>query len=405
LKRIKQIENVLLTALLLCLCIWQMPARADASGVLEVYSDLSMISRHGNVRLVTDHVIQQKDLEDAGIEPGDTVKVTFLDKELEMLVGYNFSEAASGEVLLRIRDDSVSLTINMGDFASEYICDKVMVDNDLVTWKYKDGIKGSVAFRIELIRKGEPSEESDLRQMMYSDERSDYPELSDPEFANFRMIKTTGMGDGALYRTATPINPKHNRNTYADAALRNAGIRTVINLADSKETAEGYDGYSESYYATTDFLALNMEMSFFTEDFREKLARGLRFLGSHQGPYAVHCTEGKDRTGIVAALLECFMGANWEEVKSDYMKTFYNYFGITPDEAAYQEIAEDNIATSLRRLFRTDDLKNTDLARTAEEFFRSIGLSGEEIENLRTNLGRSWLTGTVPKTETETEAA
>jgi protein tyrosine/serine phosphatase len=241
--------------------------------------------------------------------------------------------------------------------------------------------------------------------MMYSDERSDYPELSDPEFANFRMIKTTGMGDGALYRTATPINPKHNRNTYADAALRNAGIRTVINLADSKETAEGYDGYSESYYATTDFLALNMEMSFFTEDFREKLARGLRFLGSHQGPYAVHCTEGKDRTGIVAALLECFMGANWEEVKSDYMKTFYNYFGITPDEAAYREIAEDNIATSLRRLFRTDDLKNTDLARTAEEFFRSIGLSGEEIENLRTNLGRSWLAGTVPQTETETEAA
>ena len=132
-KRIKRIEHVLLTVVLLCLCIWQVPVRAEKSGVLIAYSDLNRITRHGNVRLVTDHVILQKDLEDAGIEPGDTVKVTFLDQKMEMQVGFNFSEAVSGEKLLRIRDDSVSLTINMGDFASEYICDRAAVNNDQVT--------------------------------------------------------------------------------------------------------------------------------------------------------------------------------------------------------------------------------------------------------------------------------
>ncbi len=404
-KRIKRIEHVLLTVVLLCLCIWQVPVRAEKSGVLIAYSDLNRITRHGNVRLVTDHVILQKDLEDAGIEPGDTVKVTFLDQKMEMQVGFNFSEAVSGEKLLRIRDDSVSLTINMGDFASEYICDRAAVNNDHVTWKYKDGIKGPVAFRIETIRKGDLSEKSDLRRLTYSNERADYPELSDAEFANFRMVTTTGMGEGTLYRTATPINPKNNRNKYADAALKSAGIRTVINLADSRETAEGYDGYSESYYSTTDYIALNMELSIFTEDFRKKLARGLRFLGSHQGPYAVHCTEGKDRTGIVVALLECFMGADWEEVEKDYMITFQNYYGIKPDEPAYREIAEKNITNSLRWFFMTEDLKNTDLAREAEAFFHYIGLSGEEIENLRTNLGRSWTHETVPETENEVPAA
>ena len=69
------------------------------------------------------------------------------------------------------------------------------------------------------------------------------------------MVTTTGMGEGALYRTATPINPKNNRNKYADAALKSAGIRTVINLADSRETAEGYDGYSESYGSASDQAA------------------------------------------------------------------------------------------------------------------------------------------------------
>ena len=244
-----------------------------------------------------------------------------------------------------------------------------------------------------------------MRRLTYSNERADYPELSDAEFANFRMVTTTGMGEGALYRTATPINPKNNRNKYADAALKSAGIRTVINLADSRETAEGYDGYSESYYSTTDYIALNMELSIFTEDFREKLARGLRFLGSHQGPYAVHCTEGKDRSGIVVALLECFMGADWEEVKADYMITYQNYYGIMPDDPAYDEIVGRNIEASLRRLFQTDDLTNTDLAREAEDFFRYIGLSGEEIENLRTNLGRSWMSESVPETENEAAAA
>ena len=51
-----------------------------------------------------------------------------------------------------------------------------------------------------------------------------------------------------------------------------------------------------------------MGTSFDTEEFRNKLAEGLRFFAAHEGPYAVHCQEGRDRTGVVAALLECFTG-------------------------------------------------------------------------------------------------
>ena len=56
-----------------------------------------------------------------------------------------------------------------------------------------------------------------------------------------------------------------------------------------------------------------MGTSFDTEEFRNKLAEGLRFFAAHEGPYAVHCQEGRDRTGVVAVLLECFMGAGYDE--------------------------------------------------------------------------------------------
>ena len=38
--------------------------------------------------------------------------------------------------------------------------------------------------------------------------REDYPELTDEQFANFRNIATTGMGAGILYRSSSPINPE-----------------------------------------------------------------------------------------------------------------------------------------------------------------------------------------------------
>ena len=113
------------------------------------------------------------------------------------------------------------------------------------------------------------------------------------------------------------------------------------------------------------------------------LAEGLRFFATHEGPYAVHCQEGRDRTGVVAALLECFMGADYDEVRKDYMSTFFNYYGIEPRDADYDQIANNNIAATLRKLFGLEDLNNADLAGAAEDFFREIGLSGEELAALR----------------------
>jgi len=78
---------------------------------------------------------------------------------------------------------------------------------------------------------------------------------------------------------------------------------------------------------------------------------------------------------------------NYSEVVSDYMVSYYNYYGITPDDGRYDEIVSDNIEKTLKTMFRTDDLKDADLAAEAEEYCREIGLTDGEIEALKAGLG------------------
>lgn len=391
-KSTNRILKILLTLFVICLCAgWMVPAWADETGELTVYSSLDKISEHGNVYLMKDdREVLQPDLEEAGIGLGDTVKVTFLDQELEMPVAQNFSEAETGSMLLRVKEDATAFSINMGEFASEYIADKSTAEDGSVTWAYKDGIEGPVEFHIVLIKKGEGEQEDAGTKLSYTSERSDYPDLTDEEYANFRVVTSSGMGNGALYRTSSPIDPEYHRNTYADEALKKAGVSTVMNLADNPKAVENQEGFAGSYYSTTQYIALGIGMTVDTEEFRSKLADGLRFFVSHEGPYAIHCQEGKDRTGIVVAILECLMGASYEEVIDDYMVTFYNYFGIKPGDEQYDKIVENNIASMLRKVLHTEDPGHADLAKAAREYLQEIGLSEEEIKNLSTNLGKSY---------------
>lgn len=360
---------------------------AEGSGAIDAGMDLANVSKFGNIKLEQDgRILTKSDLDAAGINYGDIVTVSFLDEQIDIPVVSDYSEVNTGDMLLREDDEETELAINMGDFASEYIADKSNFEDGSFAWTYKKGIS-DVSFHIEVKEKGGLYTEYGNDNLVYSDERSDFPDLSDEQFANFRVIETTGMGKGKLYRTASPVNPRRNRNTYADAASKKHGIATFMNLSDSEAELKEFPGFDETYYSTTDYLPLSMGLDFEDQDFRDKLAKGLRFFLEHNGPYAIHCTEGKDRVGMVAALLECFMGASYDEVTDDYMVTYYNYYGITPDDERYDKIVDENIASSLRVLFGTEDLASADLAAEAEDYFREIGLTDDEISALRERLG------------------
>ena len=358
---------------------------ADAPAGLTATAEAANIQKYGNVVLS----LTCEEIKAAGYQFGDVVTVKFLEQSMDIPFCNNYSDVDSGSPALFARDGDgfVLVAINMGDFATTYgIAAKTTNEDKTFVWNYAEGVEGPVTFTISMKEAGGYYDEYVMHQLRYTNERADYAELTDEQFANFRAVATTGMGKSVLYRTSSPVNPKNNRNAYADAAIRAAGVTVVMNLADDEATVRGYEGYDASYYATTRYIALNMGVDFAAEEFQSKLAEGLRFFAQNPGVYAVHCTEGKDRAGFVVALLECLMGATYDEVVADYMATFYNYYGVKPGEARYDVIAGSNIVKSLQRAFGVSDLKSADLAAEAAKYVKAIGLSDADLAALKANL-------------------
>ena len=385
----KQIRKILalLLAAALCLC-----CACAEEGVPGVETDVTEIQKYGNLVLG----ISGEDMLNLGYAYGDIVAVTVGAQSLEMPVGSNYSDVDNGSLICRVVYDEaagenrVILAINMGDLATTLgIAEKSSIDEDPgFRWDYT--VDAPVVVSIAMKEKGGYADEYMIHQLTRSNERADYPDLTDEQFANFRNIATTGMGEGALYRSSSPVNPELNRSHEADEALNAAGVQTVMNLADSAETLKGYEDYANSYYAQRDVIPLNLGVDFTAADFRKGLCEGLTFLATHEGPYLVHCTEGKDRAGFVSAVLECLMGASADEVVADYMVTYYNYYGVEDGTEQYEAIVRSNISKSLAIAFGVEDIYTADLAAGAEAYLASIGLSGELLGQLKDNLGKSY---------------
>ena len=349
---------------------------------IQITTTIYEIAKHGNLVLY----MYGSDLFDKGFEHGDIVEIAIGEKKWDVPLCTNYSDVDNGEAVLRATGatDGVVLAINMGDFATTAgIAQKTAIEEDPgYHWDYL--MEPSVEITITMKEEGGYHEQWLIRQLVRTNERSDYAHLSDEAFANFRVIETTGMGKGVLYRSSSPINPELGRNTYADKAAENAGIITVVNLADPSNT---YEGMENTYYSTCQVAYVNLGIDFLSEATLNGLAEGMRFIIHNDGPYLIHCNEGKDRAGFVSALLECLMGATLEEVIDDYMVTYYNYYGVEEGTEKYAAIVKNNLIKELNTTFKVDDVYKADLAREAEAFLmEDAGLTADEVAALKGKL-------------------
>ena len=124
-------------------------------------------------------------------------------------------------------------------------------------------------------------------------------------------------------------------------------------------------------------------------DFKDKIAKGFTALAENDGPYLVHCTEGKDRTGFVCMLLEALCGATYEELVDDYMITYANYYRITKssDPEKYDVIVSNLLVPMIEAIAGDGvDITKADLASCAEAFLINAGMSADQIGALRAKL-------------------
>lgn len=357
---------------------------ASAYEVLDqqVVGRAAAISKYGNVGTT----IPISAMDALGAAVGDILRVEITGQEALLLpfgTGYSNVDQGSPLALADTSNDTLALAINRGDFATAY---GLGVKGEDKVYTITEGIKIAVS----VAEKGGYLAEMELRDLdskrTYA--REDY--ASDEVYANFRPIVMGGIAEGVLYRTSSPVNPELSRNAYADNFLKQAGVKTVVNLADSRETMEGYEGYADSYYATLDVIPLNMGVDMYSEDAKASLKAGLEFMIGHEGPYAFHCTEGKDRAGYFAMLLEALMGATAEEITADYMASFENYYHVEKGSEAWNRIAASNIVKDLLKLTGAADesaLAGADLAAAAAAYLtEGIGLTAEQVTALRDRL-------------------
>lgn len=339
------------------------------------------VSDHGNLILDTTFDALKKN----GIEVGDLITVTVGGNEYVIPVGTSYTDVDNGEMVCRfdLEDNEAALTVNYGSFAEETgAAVKRTVEGDPgYEWDLRvSGVK------IALKEKEGYLDEYNARNLSRSAERSDYPDLDDEEFANFRAVAVSGIKENVLYRSSSPVDQAIGRNGYAMAAMEKAGVRTVINLSDSVEEMESYDTYPGSCYSGCAVINAEMSYDFESEEFAEKVRQCVVFITENDGPYLIHCKEGKDRTGILCAILECFAGAPAEEVINDYMITYANYYGVQPGDTAYGIILENNLIKTLCSIFRTGSIEDADLKERAYAYLISTGLTEEQLTVLRDKL-------------------
>ena len=353
---------------------------AVANGILE-------ISKHGNVKINLPHAEVVK-----YFELGDIVTVTFGKTSVDVPLCVAFSDVDSGSAGLfcQISNEGVEeteLAVNMGSFAEVYgIATKITYPDKSYEWVYRDGFSESTQFTVTLKEKAGYLEEFTVRNLIYTKERENYPELTDAQFGNFREVTAGGIRSGVLYRSSSPVEDTIGRNVYVDNACRENGITHFINLADTEEILTAYAGYADTYYSTQQHIAVAASVSIASDENKEKFAECYRYIiANPDGKFDVHCREGKDRTGMFIAVLECLMGASYDEVVDDYMTTYRNFYGITENDKAYEIVVKGNLGKSLEQLFGVDPV-GADLVKEAEEYLKEIGLSNNEIVKLKSVL-------------------
>ncbi len=223
----------------------------------------------------------------------------------------------------------------------------------------------------------------------YSLNRAEY--TSDEEFSNFRALKGGNLKDNLIYRGASPVDNSRNRASITNSLLEKNKINCIIDLADSSKNMETYlsdpdfnSNYTKSIYEDNRMILLSMSSSYTSLDYKQKVVNGFRFMLKNDGPYYIHCMEGKDRTGFVCTLIEALLGASYDQMCEDYMITYYNYFKISKEncEDRYDAVVDLYFNSFMETLYKDptiEILKKASYVDSAKQYLYEGGMSLEEI--------------------------
>lgn len=371
-------RRAFLTAAAMIACMPLVACKKDSPSTQPALTDCPVIYDETFGSVHADISIEEFDA--LGFNLGDAVDVSFSNGfQLKGIPYYNgyYTPIGSPLVLGYPGSPHIAIAENYGD----RLWDKAgLVDGDTVT--------------ITLSEAGGYLAVQQAFDVSYTDLRSDYP--SDEAFANFRALSGGNLKPNFLFRSASPIHDGHQRASYVEALMEAAGVRSVLDLSDNDEEIDAFiaedveKGLDVSYFVglrdSGDVIRLDMSANYMTDDFKEALASGFIELPQHEGPYLIHCVEGKDRTGFACLVLEALAGATYDELRTDYMASFVDYYGVTEEKEPekYEAILQLNLHGMLAYLAGDDaaDLTAISYVEPARSYLLDAGMTDEQIDAL-----------------------
>ena len=328
-------------------------------------------AKYGNINVM----VSIDDFQALGFGLGDSLDAAFSNGyTMEDVPYYNgyYVDIGDPEVIGYPGAETIQIAVNFG--------------GDL--WEAA-GLSEKDTVTISLNKKGKYKSTQDAMDLQYSDDRADYK--SDEVYGNFRAVRCGSIQPDTLYRSASPCDNEHGRAACVDDLCEAAGIRFIMDVSDSSEEIEehiGGDDFDSDYflplYESDHVIPLDMNADYHSDEFAGKVAKGFISISQHEGPYLIHCLEGKDRTGFICALAESLAGAPYEEVVNDYMISYENYYGITEasDPEHYDASRTQNIDGMLTYLAgcEQEELPSANLSQGARKYLLNAGMSDEQID-------------------------
>ena len=196
-----------------------------------------------------------------------------------------------------------------------------------------------------------------------------------------------------IWRSDAPIL----RDLRDEERMRSLGITTVIDLRTDREAEKkpcacaGADGFDYHHIPITagsvppDTLE-EVPASYLAIAEQKETADALRLIACAGSGVMVCCTAGKDRTGVISALLLLACGADREAVVSDYvLSREYNRIRLERYLSEHPEVDRRIVMASEASMERFIDMF-LERYGTAEGFFARAGLLPAHLAGIREKL-------------------
>lgn len=238
--------------------------------------------------------------------PGDSINVSFSGGTIfENIPYYNDFYGSLGDTMLVAHNDILKIGGQYYNFVELFSIGQN--ETVTITLHEKEGYKALM----------------DLYYLDFSKDRSSYP--SDEVFANFRALNKGKLKDNLVFKSATPVNSKYGRVGYVDDLIGKHQIKSILNLCDNRKSFMRYKDIRKNVrkiLLNQNLIFGGTDVNFYSENFRNKLTMSFKLLMNKEGPFLIHCSLGRDRTGFVCALLEALAETPYSEIVDDYMLSF-----------------------------------------------------------------------------------